>query len=292
MPDKFQPGLFSKDHIVQVRGELIDLSVPRIMGVLNITPDSFYAGSRVSDLDQLRKKITQFIEEGADFIDIGAYSSRPGAENIDETIEKNRLQPVLQIFRDEFPSVILSVDTFRSGIARMAVENYGVAIVNDISAGTMDKEMMATVASLGVPYIMMHMQGTPQTMQINPVYKNLLKEIIGFFATKIAQARETGIKDIIIDPGFGFGKTLDHNYRLLRNLEVLKIVECPVMVGLSRKSMIYRHLDMNPEDALHGTIALNAVALMKGAGILRVHDVKEAMQVVRLFSKMMEFPPE
>lgn len=292
MSYNFQPGLINKGHIIQIKGELIDLSVPRVMGVLNLTPDSFYAGSRVSGDPDIRMKIAQFLEEGVDFIDIGAYSSRPGAEDIDEQEELKRLKPALQILKKEFPAAIVSVDTIRPEVAKMAVEQYGVAMINDISAGTRDANMIPTIASLGVPYIMMHMKGTPQRMQENPVYENLLKEIVGFFAEKIAWARESGIKDIIIDPGFGFGKTLDHNYRLLRNLEVFKILDCPLLVGLSRKSMIYRHLATGPDEALPGTIALNTIALMKGAVILRVHDVKEAVHTVKLFSKMIEFAPE
>lgn len=289
---EFRPSLFSNSYSVQIRGEIIDLSVPRVMGVINLTPDSFYPGSRFSDMEEIKKRIEQMIDEGVDFIDIGAFSSRPGAKHIDEKDELTRLKPTLKLFKNQFPGVIVSVDTFRSSIAQIAVEEFGVSVINDISAGKLDKDMLNTVARLGVPFIMMHMQGVPQNMQDNPVYANLMKEISGFFANQVLVAREAGIKDIIIDPGFGFGKTLDHNYQLLQNLDILKIIDCPLLVGLSRKSMIYRFLNTDAADSLAGSIALNTIALFKGANILRVHDVKETVQAVKLFLKMQEFPIE
>lgn len=284
--------MLENSYSVQIRGEIIDFSVPRVMGVINLTPDSFYSGSRFSDIDEIGKRIEQMIAGGADFIDIGACSSRPGARQIDEKEELTRLEPMLKLVKDQFPELIVSLDTFRSSIAQKAVEGYGVSVINDISAGKFDKNMLKTVARLGVPFIMMHMQGTPQTMQDNPVYGNLMKEIIGFFANQMLVAREAGVRDIIIDPGFGFGKTLDHNYQLLQNLEVLKIIDCPLLVGLSRKSMIYRYLNVEAEDSLAGSIGLNTIALLKGANILRVHDVKETVQAVKLYLKMQEFPVE
>jgi dihydropteroate synthase len=289
---EFRPSLFSDSYSVQIRGEIMDLSVPKVMGVINLTPDSFYPGSRFSDMEEIKKLIEQMIDEGADFIDIGAYSSRPGAKHIDESEELARLKPTLKLFKNQFPEVIVSLDTFRSSIAKIAVEEFGVSVINDISAGKLDKDLLNTVARLGVPYIMMHMQGTPQNMQNNPVYANLMKEISGFFANQVLVAREAGIKDIIIDPGFGFGKTLDHNYQLLQNLDILKIIDCPLLVGLSRKSMIYMFLNTDAADSLAGSIALNTIALFKGANILRVHDVKETVQAVKLFLKMQEFPIE
>lgn len=289
---EFRPSLFSNSYSVQIRGEIIDLSVPRVMGVINLTPDSFYPGSRFSDMEEIKKRIEQMIDEGVDFIDIGAFSSRPGAKHIDEKDELTRLKPTLKLFKNQFPGVIVSVDTFRSSIAQIAVEEFGVSVINDISAGKLDKDMLNTVARLGVPFIMMHMQGVPQNMQDNPVYANLMKEISGFFANQVLVAREAGIKDIIIDPGFGFGKTLDHNYQLLQNLDILKIIDCPLLVGLSRKSMIYKFLNTDAADSLAGSIALNTIALFKGANILRVHDVKETVQAVKLFLKMQEFPIE
>jgi dihydropteroate synthase len=289
---EFRPSLFSDSYSVQIRGEIMDLSVPKVMGVINLTPDSFYPGSRFSDMEEIKKLIEQMIDEGADFIDIGAYSSRPGAKHIDESEELARLKPTLKLFKNQFPEVIVSLDTFRSSIAKIAVEEFGVSVINDISAGKLDKDLLNTVARLGVPYIMMHMQGTPQNMQNYPVYANLMKEISGFFANQVLVAREAGIKDIIIDPGFGFGKTLDHNYQLLQNLDILKIIDCPLLVGLSRKSMIYMFLNTDAADSLAGSIALNTIALFKGANILRVHDVKETVQAVKLFLKMQEFPIE
>lgn len=289
---EFQAGLFDKSRSVQIRGKIFDLSFPRVMGVINLTPDSFYDGSRFFKSEAISKRIEQFITDGADFIDIGAYSSRPGAKHIDEKEELTRLEPTLKLLSDQFPEVIVSLDTFRSSIAQIAVEKYGVSLINDISAGELDKKMFKTVSRLQVPYIMMHMKGNPQNMQENPVYDNLMREITVFFAKKVLSARESGIKDLIIDPGFGFGKTLDHNYQLLQNLEILKIIDCPLLVGLSRKSMIYRQLEVQAEDAMAGSVVLNTIAILKGANILRVHDVKETIQAVKLCTKLQEFPIE
>lgn len=271
---------------INIKGELMDLSVPRVMGILNVTPDSFFEGSRKQTEKEIAECTYQIMDEGADILDIGAYSSRPNAEHISANEEMNRLRNGLAIIARERPDAIVSVDTFRADVARMCVEEYGVAIINDIAAGNMDAEMFATVARLGVPYIMMHMQGTPQDMQNAPHYDHLLKEMMYYFSEKVALLRDLGAKDIILDPGFGFGKTLQHNYELMNHLEEFQLFGLPLLVGVSRKSMIYRLLGNGPEEALNGTTALHAISLMKGADILRVHDVKEAVETVRIFTTM------
>lgn len=271
---------------INVNGSLLDLSVPCVMGILNITPDSFYAGSRMHTEAEIAARVRQILDEGGSIIDIGAYSSRPNAENVSPREEMNRLRIGLEVLRKEQPAAIISVDTFRADVAKMCVEEYGVAIINDISAGEMDADMFGTVARLNVPYIMMHMKGTPQDMQQQPHYDNLLKEIFMYFARKIEQLRGMGVKDIILDPGFGFGKTVEHNYELLAHLEEFRIFELPLLAGVSRKSMIYRLLGNTPQEALNGTTALNTVCLLKGADILRVHDVREAVETVRIVEAM------
>lgn len=271
---------------LNVNGRLLELSTPQVMGILNVTPDSFYAGSRMQTEADIAARACQILEEGASIIDIGAYSSRPNAEHISPEEEMKRLRTALEILNRNHPEAIISVDTFRADIAERCVNDYGVAIINDIAAGEMDNRMFETVARLGVPYIMMHMQGTPQNMQKEPHYDNLLKEVFMYFAKKVQQLRDLGAKDIILDPGFGFGKTLDDNYELMANLEEFGIFELPLLVGVSRKSMIYRLLDATPEEALNGTSILNAVALMKGADILRVHDVREAVEAVKITGKL------
>lgn len=271
---------------INANGKLMDLSCPQVMGILNVTPDSFYAGSRQQTEMEISRRVLQIVEEGASIIDIGAYSSRPQAEHITPEEEMRRLRAGLEIIRRLHPGSVVSVDTFRADVARMCVEEYGVAIINDISAGEMDKEMFHTVARLGVPYIMMHMQGTPQNMQMNPHYDNLLKEIFFYFAERVQKLRDLGVKDIILDPGFGFGKTLEHNYQLMNHLEEFSIFELPLLVGVSRKSMIYKLLGGTPEDALNGTTVLHTLSLMKGADILRVHDVKAAAETIRIVQKM------
>ncbi len=258
------------------------------MGILNVTPDSFYDGNRYSSEKKICERIETMINEGVDIIDIGAVSSRPGAGMPDEKTEWERLQKVLPFIKSYLSKVCFSVDTFRSGIARRAVEEFGVAIVNDISAGNMDVAMFKTVADLQVPYIMMHMQGIPGTMQKNPDYQDVTQDIIRFFAEKTAKLKLLGVNDIIIDPGFGFGKTIDHNYQLMAELGNFKIFELPLLVGVSRKSMVFKLLDISPEESLSGTIALNTAALLRGANILRVHDVREAVQVVAVVKKLME----
>ena len=271
---------------INVNGSLLDLSQPRVMGILNVTPDSFYAGSRTQTEAEIVRRVKQIVSEGAAIIDIGAYSSRPNADNVSAREEMERLRMGLKILFEIQPDAVVSVDTFRADVARMCVEEYGVAIINDIAAGEMDANMFHTVAALNVPYIMLHMQGTPQSMQQHPHYDNLLKEVFLYFARKVQQLRDLGVKDIILDPGFGFGKTMEHNYELLSHLEEFRIFELPLLVGVSRKSMIYRLLDITPQEALNGTTVLDTICLLKGADILRVHDVKEAVETVRIVQAM------
>lgn len=271
---------------INVNGSLLDLSQPRVMGILNVTPDSFYAGSRTQTEAEIVRRVKQIVSEGAAIIDIGAYSSRSNADNVSVREEMERLRMGLKILFEIQPDAVVSVDTFRADVARMCVEEYGVAIINDIAAGEMDANMFHTVAALNVPYIMMHMQGTPQSMQQHPHYDNLLKEVFLYFARKVQQLRDLGVKDIILDPGFGFGKTMEHNYELLSHLEEFRIFELPLLVGVSRKSMIYRLLDITPQEALNGTTVLDTICLLKGADILRVHDVKEAVETVRIVQAM------
>ena len=272
-------------YTLNVRGRLLDLSKPQVMGILNVTPDSFYAGSRMETEEAVRRRVRQIIAEGGSMIDVGAYSSRPGAADVSAEEEMERLRRGMSIVREEAPEIPVSVDTFRADVAKMAVEEMGVDIINDISGGELDKEMFKTVAKLGVPYILMHMKGTPQTMQQAPHYDDLMKEVMLYFAEKVQQLRDLGQKDIVLDPGYGFAKTIDHNYELLKHQEMLEVFELPLLVGVSRKSMIYRFLGSSPEEALNGTTVLNTLALQKGANILRVHDVKEAVEVVRLVEK-------
>lgn len=273
-------------YSIQVNGRLMDLSVPRIMGILNVTPDSFYADSRKQTEREIAERVEQLLEEGADIIDIGAYSSRPNAADVSPEEEMERLKRGLELVRRFAPDAVVSVDTFRASVARRCVEDYGVALINDISAGELDDRMFETVVELGVPYIMMHMQGTPQNMQVAPHYENLMQEQISYFARKIEQLREMGQKDILIDPGFGFGKTLEHNYELMRHLDRLKIFDLPILVGISRKSMVYKFLDITPDESLNGTSVLHTVALLKGAALLRVHDVRACREVIRLVEKL------
>lgn len=273
-------------NYINVNGTLLDLSTPCVMGILNVTPDSFYAGSRMQTEADITRRIEQIVTEGAGIIDVGAYSSRPGAEEVSPEEEMRRLRAGLSILRKVRPDAVVSVDTFRADVARMCVEEYGVAIINDISAGEMDKEMFRTVADLNVPYVMMHMQGTPRNMQQHPHYNNLLKEVLMYFARKVHQLFSLGVKDIILDPGFGFGKTVEHNYELLAHLEEFHTFELPLLVGVSRKSMIYNLLGITPQEALNGTTAVDTICLMKGANILRVHDVREAVETVKIVEAM------
>lgn len=274
---------------MNVKGRLLDLSTPQVMGILNVTPDSFYSDSRMQTEKDIADRAQQIIDEGASIIDIGGYSSRPNAEHISAEEEMNRLRTGLEILNRNHPDAVISVDTFRAEVAEQCVKEYGVAMINDISAGEMDNRMFATVAELGVPYIMMHMQGTPQNMQNDPHYDNLMKEVFLYFATKVQQLRDLGVKDIILDPGFGFGKTLEHNYELMAHLDEFSVFELPLLVGVSRKSMIYKLLGGTPQDSLNGTTVLDTVALMKGAHILRVHDVREAVEAVRMTEKIKHY---
>ena len=275
-------------YSINVNGRLIDLHQPQVMGILNVTPDSFYSGSRKQTESEIIDRVMQIINEGGQMIDIGAYSSRSGADDVSTEEEMRRLREGMKIVAELAPDMPVSVDTFRADVAKMCVEELGVGIVNDISGGELDKNMFTTVTQLGVPYILMHMKGTPQTMQQAPHYDDLMKEIMMYFAEKVQRLRDLGQKDIILDPGYGFAKTLDHNYQLLRHQEMLKVFELPLLVGISRKSMIYRLLNISPQEALNGTTALNTIALQKGANILRVHDVKECVEVVKIVSKMYE----
>lgn len=274
-------------YSINVNGKLIDLAKPQVMGILNVTPDSFYSGSRKQTEEDIRNRVKQIIDEGGQMIDIGAYSSRQGADDVSTQEEMARLRHGMKIVNEMAPGMPVSVDTFRADVAKMCVEELGVGIINDISGGELDKRMFETVAKLGVPYILMHMKGTPQTMQQAPHYDDLMKEIMLYFAEKIQKLRDLGQKDIILDPGYGFAKTIEHNYELLGHQEMLHVFELPLLVGISRKSMIFRLLGSSPEESLNGTSVLNTIALQKGASILRVHDVKECVEVVKIV-KMME----
>ncbi len=276
-------------YTINVKGTLIDLSEPQVMGILNVTPDSFFSGSRKQTEEEIRLRVMQIVNEGGSMIDIGAYSSRPGAEDVTPREEMERLKRGMKIVREIVPEMPVSVDTFRADVAKMAVEELGADIINDISGGELDKNMFKTVAKLSVPYILMHMKGTPQTMQQAPHYDDLMKEILLYFAERIQKLRDLGQKDIILDPGYGFAKTLDHNYELLANQEALKVFELPLLVGVSRKSMIYKLLGNTPNEALNGTTALNTIALQKGANILRVHDVKECVEVVNICKQLNKY---
>lgn len=280
----------NRPKYINVKGELMDLQSPRIMGILNVTPDSFYSESRVQAEEDIRSRVQEILNQGGDIIDVGAYSSRPQAVHISREEEMDRLRRGLAIINDEAPEAIISVDTFRADVAKMCVEDYGVAMINDISAGEMDPEMFKTMAHLNVPYIIMHMRGTPQTMtmQDNLLYENFLQEVFEYFGRKVGELQQLGVKDIILDPGFGFAKTGAHNYQLLGVLKEFDLFEQPLLVGLSRKSMIYKHLNISPQEALNGTTVLNTLALDRGANILRVHDVKEAVEAVSLVAKMRE----
>ncbi|HXH20073.1 MAG TPA: dihydropteroate synthase [Chitinophagales bacterium] len=266
----------------------MDLSTPKVMGILNITPDSFYDGGSYTTRKEILHRVETMLEEGADFIDVGGVSTRPGAKLISEKTERQRVIPAVEIIMKRFPDAVISVDTFRASVARAAVEE-GASLINDISAGAFDENLFETVSRLNVPYVLMHMKGIPETMQKNPAYTDVMTEITGFFVEKMNRLKQFGIKDIILDPGFGFGKTLEHNYEILRNLHDLQIFGLPVMAGISRKSMICKALNVKPAEALNGTTALHGIALLKGADILRVHDVKEAKEVVKL-SLMFKVP--
>ncbi|PWS27369.1 dihydropteroate synthase [Pedobacter yonginense] len=274
---------FEPKKSLNVHGKLIDLSQPKVMGILNMTPDSFYSNSRTNSIDQALKKTEQFLNEGASFIDIGGYSSRPGATDISEDEELQRLLPIIEKLAQVFPELMISVDTFRAKVAEASI-HAGAHLINDISAGDLDEGMFETVARLRVPYIIMHMQGNPQNMQHQPFYKNIVLDVIDDLAKKLAKLKALHIHDVIIDPGFGFGKTTEHNYELLNHLEDFKIFKLPVLVGVSRKGMIHKVLGTSANEALNGTTVLNTIALQKGTSILRVHDVKEAVECIKLIA--------
>jgi dihydropteroate synthase len=278
--------LSEKPSYINIRGKLLDLSVPKVMGIINVTPDSFYKGSRVTREKEIIETAVRMIGEGADILDVGGYSSRPGATVVSSAEEEERVLNAIRLINRELPEAIISIDTFRSEIALKAVTGCGAHIINDISGGEADKDMFQVVEKLNIPYIMMHMKGTPATMQDNPVYDDVVADILQWFSKKIVMLHSAGVKDIILDPGFGFGKTACHNFELLQHLEDFAIAGLPLLVGVSRKAMIWKTLGISADDALNGTSVLNAVALLKGADILRVHDVKEAVQAVQLIEQL------
>lgn len=283
-------ALFSRNFSLNLNGRILDLTTPRVMGIINATPDSFYQGSRLPEPVQALQKAREMIAQGADILDIGAVSTRPGAKEISEEEELNRLSPVLETIRNEIPDCIISVDTWRSGIARLVHERFGVDLINDISAGQLDPEMFSIVAQKNLSYVMMHMQGTPDTMQESTHYKNVVDDLLQFFGERVHKLRKLGVNDIVVDPGFGFGKNLDQNYILLMELDAFQMLELPLMVGISRKSMIYKTLKSEPDEALNGTTAAHMAALLKGASLLRVHDVKAAVETVKIFQQIVNRP--
>ena len=271
---------------ININGELLDFSTPLVMGILNVTPDSFYSGSRKQSEEEIVSRVCQILEEGGKIVDIGGQSTTPTSTLIPAKEELKRLEPTLRLIRKEFPNTILSIDTFYSEVAGPAVEKYGVNIINDISGGQIDDNMFETVARLNVPYILMHMRGTPQTMQQHTRYDNFIQDILYYFSEKLSKLNLLGVNDIIIDPGFGFSKTTDQNYQLMAYLKYFNIFDVPILVGISRKSMIYKLLECTPQESLNGTSALNTFALLSGANILRVHDVKEAVECVKIVEKI------
>ena len=270
---------------INCKGTLLDLNSPKVMGILNITPDSFYDGGMYKDEISILNQTEKMLIDGATFIDVGAYSSRPGAAEVSEEEELKRIVPVIELLIKKFPDIIISVDTFRSKVAKETI-SLGAAIINDISGGNLDSKMYETIAKLEVPYILMHMAGTPKTMQNNPTYEDVTKDLIYFFSEKIDQLHRLNVSDIIIDVGFGFGKTIEHNFQLLRNMSLFQHLDKPILAGLSRKSMLYKTLDISAQEALNATTSANTIALLNGANILRVHDVKEAVEAVTLVNQL------
>jgi dihydropteroate synthase len=281
-----------KNQTLNIKGNLLDLTTPLVMGIVNITPDSFYKGSRKQSEKEIVDRVQQILNQGGSIIDIGGQSTTPSSTLHTDKEELERIEPSLALIQREFPDAIISIDTFYSEVAKTVVEKYGVAIINDISGGQIDEKMFATVAQLNVPYILMHMRGTPQTMQQFTNYDNLMEEIIYYFSEKIAHLNRLGVNDIIIDPGFGFSKTLEQNYELMAHLKYFHIFETPILVGISRKSMAYRFLETNVEESLNATTVLNTYALQSGANILRVHDVTQAIECVKLTGKLNNYTPE
>lgn len=278
--------LFSRNLSLNLGGRIMELSTPRVMGIINVSPDSFYERSRFPQAERAVERAREMIDQGADILDVGAVSSRPGAEEVPEKEELERLSRVLEALRHEFPDFPVSVDTWRSGIARTVRERFGIHMINDISAGNLDPHMFATMASLEIPYILMHMQGTPKSMQEDPVYKNVVDDLLQFFAERVYKLRKLGLNDMVIDPGFGFGKTLEQNYEILRSFDMFRMLELPLMAGISRKSMIYKLLDTEPDEALNGTTAAHMAVLIKGARLLRVHDVAAARETIKIFQQI------
>jgi len=270
---------------INCKGQLIDLSHPKVMGILNVTPDSFFDGGSYTGERDLLNQVEKMVHDGATFIDLGGYSSKPNAEFVSEQVELERIVPVVQLILKNFPDVLLSIDTFRSTVAAACLEN-GAALINDISAGDLDVKMFEVIAKYNVPYIMMHMRGTPQTMQKLTDYKDIVKEMLFYFSERVVKARKFGINDLIVDPGFGFAKTTEQNYEVMQKLALFNILDLPILVGISRKSMIYKVLNINAKEALNGTTFLNTIALTKGASILRAHDVKEAVECVALWNQL------
>ena len=269
---------------INCKGNLIDCNIPKVMGILNVTPNSFFDGGKHSDAEAILFQVEKMLQEGTTFIDVGGYSSKPNAEFVSEQEELNRVLPIVQLILNRFPETLLSIDTFRSSVAKACLEN-GAAMINDISAGKLDDKMLETIANFQVPYCMMHLRGTPETMQTLTNYDAIVKEMLFYFSERVAVARALGINDLILDPGFGFAKTTEQNFEVLQKLELFQTFELPILVGFSRKSMIYKTLNSNALEALNGTTVLNTLALSKGAKILRVHDVKEAVECVKLFEK-------
>ncbi len=283
----YKTNCFNSDNLsIKCGDRPINFEKPLVMGILNLTPDSFYDGGSYLNKAAILKRSEQILSEGAEIIDLGAYSTRPGAADVSAEQEILRMIPAVECIRMEFPDAILSIDTFRAEVAKRIVADFGACIINDISGGTMDDKMFSVIGELKVPYIMMHIKGTPQTMQQNLVYHHLMNDMLAFFRLQIKRLNEFGAKDIIIDPGFGFGKTLDHNYEIIANLQEFNQLDLPMLIGVSRKSMIYKFLGGDPSTSLNGTTALNMMALDQGANILRVHDVKEAVECVKLYSKI------
>jgi dihydropteroate synthase len=283
-------NLFSRNFSLNLKGQIVDLSTPIIMGIINATPDSFFNESRLPEPSVAVDVARRMLGEGATILDIGAVSSRPGAEEISAEEEITRLSPVVEAIRTEFPGCAISIDTWRSGVVKEMRHRYGIDMVNDISAGQFDSQMFSTMAGLGIPYVMMHIQGKPEDMQKSPEYSNVTDDILQFFGERVYNLKKLGINDMIIDPGFGFGKSLEQNYQLLRELSSFAMLELPIMVGISRKSMIYNVLETDPSNALNGTTSAHMAALLSGASILRVHDVKEAMETVKIFRQIVDSP--
>jgi dihydropteroate synthase len=278
-------AVFNTTHLINLKGSLMDLSKPKVMGIINVTPDSFYDGGKYTEMGPIIKQVRNMLRDGADIIDIGGQSTRPNAKMVSAKTELKRVLPVVESILEKFPKTILSIDTWYSEVAGRCIER-GAAMVNDVSAGRIDKNMYKTVGKLRVPYVLMHMKGTPKTMQLAPRYRDVSQEVVSFLIKEISKLRAAGVVDIVVDPGFGFGKTVTHNFELLNKLERLKLTGCPLLAGVSRKSMIYKTLNTSAKNALNGTTALNMVALIKGARILRVHDVKEAKEVCQLFEQL------